>query len=245
MKETFADSWEESNGHVVPDPEDLLLSNEARHFERATILYADLTGSTDLVQNYPWSFAGEIYKSYLACAARIVRKRGGEITSYDGDRIMAVFIGDNQRTDAAKCGLQINWAVKNIVNPAMKAQYPNSSYTVGQVVGIDTSEVRKARIGVRGGNDLVWIGRAANHAAKLTECRKDYPTWLTAEAYARLSNSSKYGGSENELMWKEFNWTTMGDRKAYGSKLGVDGRRLKGGGLVLIVAPIDCRLAAS
>ena len=37
-----------------------------------------------------------------------------------------------------------------------------------QIVGIDTGEVRTARIGIRGGNDLVWIRRAANYAAKLT-----------------------------------------------------------------------------
>jgi class 3 adenylate cyclase len=201
----------------VPDPENLALSNEARHFKRATVLYADLTGSTDLVQKHTWSFAGEIYKAYLACAARIIRNLDGEITSYDGDRIMAVFIGDKQTSNAAKCGLQINWAVKNIVNPALAKQYPTNSYSVGQVVGIDTSELRTARIGVRGGNDLVWIGRAANYAAKLTECRKDYQTWLTKEAYNQLAEWAKYGGNPKALMWNEFTWTTMGNEKVYGS----------------------------
>lgn len=45
--------------------------------------------------------------------------------------------------------------------------------------GIDTSEIRAARIGVRGGDDLAWIGRTANYVAKLTSCRSDYQTWLT------------------------------------------------------------------
>jgi class 3 adenylate cyclase len=217
VKAIFAESWNVSNGQVVPDPEDLLLANDARRFERATVLYADLTGSTDLVRDQPWTFAGEIYKSYLACAARIARKLGGQITSYDGDRLMAVFIGDEQTSNAAKCGLQLNWAVRNIVNPALKKQYPDRPYTVGQVVGIDTSEVRAARIGVRGGNDLVWIGRAANYAAKLTESRKDYQTWLTEEAYKRLADWAKFGGTDNTLMWKEFTWTAMPGLKAYGS----------------------------
>jgi class 3 adenylate cyclase len=70
---------------------------------------------------------------------------------------------------------------------------------------------------VRAGNDLVWIGRAANYAAKLTESRKDYQTWLTEEAYKQLADSAKFGGSENKLMWKELNWTAMPGRKAYGS----------------------------
>jgi class 3 adenylate cyclase len=101
--------------------------------------------------------------------AKIIRARGGVITAYDGDRIMAVFLGDTQTSDAARCGLQINWAVRNIINPTFTKQYQNTDYVIKQVVGIDTSELRAARIGVRGGNDLVWIGRAANYAAKLTE----------------------------------------------------------------------------
>jgi class 3 adenylate cyclase len=88
---------------------------------------------------------------------------------------------------------------------------------VRQVVGIDTSQVRAARIGIRGGNDLVWIGRAANHAAKLTECRNDYPTWITAEAYGKLVKWAKYGGNPEQLMWKEFKWTAMNNVPVYGS----------------------------
>ena len=130
---------------------------------------------------------------------------------------MALFTGDSQTSNAGKCGLQINWMVINVINPALKAQYPETDYVVKQVVGIDTSEIRAARIGVRGGNDLVWIGRAANHAAKLTECRSEYPTWVTEDAYNRLADSSKFGGTPKQSMWTEFKWTGMNDIKAYGS----------------------------
>jgi hypothetical protein len=71
---------------------------------------------------------------------------------------------------------------------------------------------------VRGDNDLVWIGRAANYAAKLTECRNDYPTWLTEEAYVKLNDSSKLSGTPaNENMWKKFNWANMNNIPVYGS----------------------------
>jgi class 3 adenylate cyclase len=119
VRAIFAETWNVTAGQVVPDPEDLRLFNDAREFERVTVLYADLSGSTDLVNNQPWTRAGEIYKSYLACAARVIRSQDGEITAYDGDRVMAIFLGDTQTSNAVKCGLQINWAVKNIVNPAL------------------------------------------------------------------------------------------------------------------------------
>ena len=85
--------WSERAGRVVPESADLGLGNDAVTLE-GTVLYADLDDSTELVDTAePW-FAAEIYKSYLACAARIIRSEGAVITSYDGDRIMAVFIGD-------------------------------------------------------------------------------------------------------------------------------------------------------
>jgi class 3 adenylate cyclase len=217
VKDIFAKQWETAEARVVPEPTSLELTNDARRFDKATILYADLSGSTNMVNNYSWQVAGEIYKTHLLCAAKIVRSQGGVITAYDGDRIMAVFIGDTQTSNAAKCGLQINWAVINIINPALKAQYGDKGYLVKQVVGIDTSEIRAARIGVRGGNDLVWIGRAANYAAKPTECRSDYPTWVTAEAYGRLMESVKNSGTPKRNMWTEFKWAAMDDIKVYGS----------------------------
>ena len=180
-------------------------------------MYADLSGSTSLVNNFPWSFAGEKYKSFLTVSAKIIRSHEASITSYDGDIIMAVFTGDGQTSNAAKCGLQINWAVKNIINPALKRQYPDQDCTVKQVIGIDTSEVRAARIGVRGDNDLVWIGRAANYAAKLTEINTDYSTWLTEDAYQKLNEASKFDGTENKNMWTQFSWTNMNKIPIYGS----------------------------
>ena len=217
VAEIFSEAWDVMEARVVPDAEMLMLSNDARHFERATVLYADLSGSTKLVDTYDWQVAGEVYKAYLLCAARLIRHMGGIITAYDGDRIMAVFISGTQTSDAAKCGLHLNWAVRNIINPALKAQYPNTTYVVKQVVGIDTSEIWAARIGVRGGNDLVWIGRAANYAAKLTDCRDDYPTWITEDAFKRLKETSKYSGDPPTLMWKPFTWTAMNNLRVYGS----------------------------
>ncbi len=200
----------------MPEPEDLPLGNTAVEFARATILYADLSGSTKLVDAKKWTFAAEIYKAYLHCAATIIRNEGGEIVSYDGDRVMGVFIGSYQSTSAAKAGLKINYAVQKIVTPALKKQY-STAYEVKQVVGIDTSEIRAARTGVRGDNDLVWVGRAANYAAKLTDLDLAERTWITKEAYDRLHTSAKFGSKDQTHMWKSYRWTQMNDHPIYGS----------------------------
>ena len=213
----FKEAWATRAGQKVPEPSDLKLGNDAVEFDAATILYADLTGSTKLVDAESWTFAAEIYKAYLHCAATIVRAEGGAIVSYDGDRIMGVFIGQSQATPAARAGLKINYAVQEIINPALAAQYPNNSFTVSQVVGVDTSPIRAARTGVRGDNDLVWVGRAANYAAKLTDLKLAERTWVTKATYDRLAEDAKLGGPNRQLMWKPYNWSQMGNQLIYGS----------------------------
>lgn len=213
----FKDAWTKRNGLKVPEPEELALGNEAVEFERATILYADLSGSTALVDAESWTFAAEVYKAYLHCAATILRDDGGSIVSYDGDRVMGVFIGGSQTTTAAKAALKINYAVQNIVNPALVAQYPGHAFTVRQIVGIDTSPIRAARTGVRGHNDLVWVGRAANYAAKLTELKAAERTWATQAAYDHMADEAKFGGPERKPMWKLYRWEQMDDHPVYGS----------------------------
>ena len=156
----FRSVWTERDGQVVPDDTSVKLGNDAVKLD-ATVLYADMADSTKLVDAYKPAFAAEIYKTFLLTAARIIKFEGGEITAYDGDRVMAVFIGNSKNTSAARAALKINWAAKNIVQPALKAQYQHETYQLKHVVGIDTSKLFAAKTGVRGANDLVWVGRAA------------------------------------------------------------------------------------
>ena len=203
VRKILQEEWTEREGRVVPDSDDLKLSNDAVILD-GTVLYADLDDSTKLVDTQPSWFAAEIYKCFLLCAARIIRSEGGEITSYDGDRIMAVFIGDSKNTIAARTALKINYAVQEIVNPAIREQYPNANYKVKHVVGIDTSSLFVARTGIRGANDLVWVGRAANYAAKLS-ARSGSATQITAEVYDDLDDSFKF--AQNSYNFRQNIWT--------------------------------------
>lgn len=211
----FKTKWTTRDGTVVPEPKDIRLNNDAVHFGRATILYADLDQSTSLVENKLWGFAAEIYKTYLYAASRLINNAGGSIVSYDGDRVMGVFIGNNQCNDAVKCALKIHYAVLHIVQPEMLKFYKETDYKIRHVVGVDTSEIRVARTGVRGDNDLVWVGNAANLAAKLTSESADSPTWITKRVYDYLNDDLKLSGGQN--MWKEWIWRKHNDDTIYSS----------------------------
>lgn len=209
VEKIFKDTWTTRDGQKVPESEDLGLGNDAVKLD-GTVLYADLDESTNLVDNYDPEFAAEIYKAYLSCAAKVIKSEDGEITSYDGDRIMAVYIGDSKNTKAARSALKINYTVKKIINPLLKEHYPDENYSVKQVVGIDTSELFIARTGIRGSNDLVWVGRAANYAAKLSALSPNYASRLTEAVYNKLNASAKYADDDNETpMWKQTTWNGM------------------------------------
>ena len=215
VKNIFATDWATRKGQVVPDSDSVKLGNDAVELD-ATVLYADLAESTDLVDKFKWGFAAEVYKSYLICAAKIIRSHGGVITAFDGDRIMAVYIGDGKNTSAARTALKINKAVQDIINPEIKSQYPTIDYVVKQSVGVDTGTLHVAKTGIRGSNDLVWVGRPANYAAKLCALRNgNYASWITAEVYKNLSSDMKtYDGKD---MWEERSWTAKGGISIYRS----------------------------
>ena len=215
VEEIFKKKWSIREGRKVPESEDLALSNDAVKLN-GTVLYADLDDSTSLVDRSKPAFAAEIYKAYLGCAAKVIRSEGGVITAYDGDRIMAVYIGNSKNTSAANSALKINYTVTEIINPLLKECYPRTDYRVKQVVGIDTSELFVARTGIRGSNDLVWVGRAANYAAKLCSLSADYPSRLTEAVYDQLNKSVKYS-SDGELMWEAATWNDMNGMRIYQS----------------------------
>ena len=217
VKDTFSSNWSTRKSQSVPEPSNLKSSNDAFIFDRATVLYADICGSTAMVNNSTWWDAGAVYKSFLYCAARLITDNGGTISAYDGDRIMGVFVGEVQSTPAVITALKIHSAVKNTIMPALKTRYPGSDFKLRHVVGIDTSPIQVAKVGVRGENDLVWIGKAANYAAKLTELSSDFQTWITGELFDALLEDGKIGGNPKRPMWTQDVWKEMSGARIYKS----------------------------
>lgn len=217
VEKVFRTGWNEQDTDNVPDPEDLLLnSNHAKKLD-ATVLYADINESTSMVNTLSWQQATEIYKCYLRCASEIIRSESGVITAYDGDRVMAIYTGNSKNTSAVRTAMKINRAVVKIIRPAYVAQYPQSNFELKHAIGIDNSNLRAARVGVRGDNDIVWVGTAANHAAKLTSLSK-HPIWITECIHNNTHDSVKYISSTNRThMWSKYNWNTYNNSTIYGS----------------------------
>ena len=136
--------------------------------------------------------------------------------------IMGIFIGDSKNTRATKSALMIKHAVTNILRPMLEDYFKSlgkSGFEVSHCVGIDTGSFLAVKAGLRNANDIVWIGRPPNLAAKLSEIREDsYSTYITIEVFKALQDVAKYGGKANELMWESRTYNYLGEDLAiYGS----------------------------
>jgi adenylate cyclase len=203
IDEILAQPWQVRDGLVVPETDEVKLAGGAVKLE-ATMLYADLVDST-AIAIYDRRVAARLFKCFLSSSARIIRSHDGYIRSFDGDRIMGVFVGDYKNTSAAKTALQINYAFLKLIKPKLEAKYEvfrNGTYTLGHGVGVDTSEVLVVRAGIINNNDLVWVGRAPNVAAKLSGIRAaPYNSWITGSVYNRVNDEAKT--SNGRAMWEE------------------------------------------
>jgi len=203
-------AWVIRDGTVVPETQNISLTNGAVNLD-ATYVYADMANSTGLAQNATNKQTGKIIRVYLNAATQLLHQNGGEIRSFDGDRVMAIFIGDSKNSDAARAALQINWAVNEIIRPKIRDKWPTLDWTLFHGVGVDTGKAMLVRGGVRRvDNDIVSIGSAPNVAAKLSEIRSAPDIYITQAVYNRLNEEVKYAGGVD--MWSEFGTLTYGGK---------------------------------
>lgn len=201
--------WNERNGQVVPSTDSIAHANGAVRVD-ATYLYADLADSTEMQKLFGSDFAARVHRMYLGAASDIIREAGGSIKSFDGDRVMGIFMGNGMRTNATTAALKINWAVHSVINELTKtrARPDGSWWTVEHGVGIDCGEALIVRAGVRNKagttshNDLISIGAAPAIAAKLSGVRNaGAPILITSNLYGRLNESAKLSVPDKQPMF--------------------------------------------
>ena len=196
--------WNITDGTAVPETTDIALQGGGRKLD-VVMLYSDVAQSTALV-TYDRQLAAKVFKAFLGMTTRLIIHNGGHIRSFDGDRVMGVFIGKTKNTDAARTALQIKWVFDELMRPRFAAKYDkikDGSLTLGYSTGVASGEVLVVRAGIRGSNDLLWVGRAANIAAKLSDVRyQDYRSFITEAVYKSMMDSTKLADGKD--MWTQF-----------------------------------------
>jgi class 3 adenylate cyclase len=71
----------------------------------------------------------------------------------------------------------------------------------------------------RRSNDLVWVGRAANYAAKLSSLNETgFYTYITKGVYDAMNDEAKYSNGRN--MWQSRTWSAVNNMSIYCSGWG-------------------------
>ncbi|WP_187969614.1 adenylate/guanylate cyclase domain-containing protein [Aquibium microcysteis] len=206
----FGSSFDVRDGTVVPTT-DSVSKNQAVNLD-ASFLYADLAGSSELARHCPWETTAKIIRAFLDTSTRLIRAYRGEIRSFDGDRVMGVFVGDMSQTNATKCAREIFYTVENILGPKAYKKFTSISKNGIKLkcgVGVDYGTSRTVRAGIRNNNDLIWIGRPPNMAAKLSDVRKyPYSVMIHKDVYTSLPDIEKYNDGKD--IWESRSFKLSG-----------------------------------
>lgn len=217
VDQIISTQWNKRKGNKVPSIDSVALKGGAVELD-AVFLYADMAKSSQMAKELDQRVTAKILKSFHITVCKLIRSHNGVIQSFDGDRVMGVFTGDYKNSNAAKCSLKINYAVIKIIRPKFEEAYSTvrgASFDIQHGVGIDKGTVLTVRAGAHGNNDLIWIGKAPNMAAKLSEVRESpYHTFITASVYNCLSDESKFGGTNKENMWQSRTWPFLNETKS-------------------------------
>lgn len=199
----------------VPYPENVPLGNEAAQLE-ATTLFIDVRQSSDITNTFRRQTAAKMMKAYFDGAVRIINKNDGAVRSFNGDGMLAIFVGDKQADQAVKSAMQVKWFVQKVLEPEFRGYFESNQKAVGQALdfsvgaGIDNGTIFAVRVGIKGTNDVAWVGRCTNTSAKLANVTKAPKSIaISGKTYNLLSDSSRTssGGSP---MWTDLEDMTIG-----------------------------------
>lgn len=158
----------------VPNRSDLrFLDGGGAALVEGTYVYADLAGSSELAQKFDHRGVANILRAYVVAATKVFEAHQGGVLSFDGDRVMALFPGDDRNVRAVKSALILNGIVTDTINPLIEKYCGQvaQSWKLKHVVGIDCGQALVVRGGTLTKNDLISVGGAPNIAAKLSDIR--------------------------------------------------------------------------
>lgn len=148
----------------------------------ATILFADIAGFTDLTEAVGPMRIVEVLNAYFSRMTAIIEDRGGVITQFQGDAILAIF---NVPIIVADHGERAFAAAGEMLSAVEGEEFAGVRLAIR--IGINTGSVVAGAVGAEGRLTYTVHGDAVNRAARVEAMNKDFRTgMLITEATARL-----------------------------------------------------------
>ncbi len=139
------------------------------------VLFIDIRKSTNISLKNDAVKMTKLYSSFSRSMVKIAEKTGGKVRNIIGDRVMVVFDHSGCCEKAIETAVLMNTVTKKIINKHFK----DASVNCG--IGIAYGKMLVSKCGaIKKGKEnshykyLVWAGKAANVASKLTDSANKY-----------------------------------------------------------------------
>lgn len=165
---------------------------------KTTVLYVDMRRSTQLsLKHHPHTVA-KLYSAFVRAMTRCADQFGGEVRGIIGDRVMILF----DQKDCYKNAVYTAILINSVCQYGINRHFTHDEVSFG--IGIDYGRMLATKTGVRRHGSaqqsylsLVWLGRPANVASKLTDAanklaEKYEMTWVNAAFNSSLLGDLTY-----------------------------------------------------
>lgn len=180
----------------IPSVEKLSFGNKAKKAD-VCAFSIDLRKSTDLLYVHHKQTAGKIHKAFLHVVASTVLHFGGEIRSFKGDSLLALWPANykSQITKAVRAAMTVKW----FLSEKLATEFSQFS-SIDFGIGIDWGEVFITRAGIprnANNNDLIFMGRPINFAVAIGEqAHGPHHVEISTSTYENLEESLLFGNQK-------------------------------------------------
>jgi len=134
------------------------------------VLYIDIRRSTELSISHKPQTVAKLYSAFVRAMTKCARHFGGHVRGIIGDRVMVIFDCDDCFKRAVDCAVLMNSTAQYVINK----HFTRNEVQCG--IGVDAGKMLVTKTGFRrrgyeqhNYKNLVWLGRPANVASKLTD----------------------------------------------------------------------------
>lgn len=172
-------------GRVLPKLDDLAVM-EGRQIE-AAFVYTDLDAFSKMVATQPTKLSFVLLQAFVELITRITSHYGGAVVDCAGDRLLSVFHlpAKNYSDDPVHRAITSAFWIQTMLQSSSSvfAEQGISSPRVG--IGIDYGSAVVGCLGFRNNKRLIFVGAAANSAARLQDLANAGETVLSYPVFLR------------------------------------------------------------
>jgi len=140
----------------------------------ATILFTDVVGFTSMAERMTPEQVVRVLNEYFTAITPSIERRGGLITQYQGDAVLAVFNVPFENPRHAVNAVRAAFEILALVNHRTFGD----GVRLRTRIGINTGRVVAGSVGSESHVTYTVHGDAVNLAARLEALNKEYGTWL-------------------------------------------------------------------